>query len=93
LCGAVKVVVSSASGREVVLDVLEEDELLGELSAIDGGDRSASAVALTAVEVLAIPRDRFARLLATEPTIAAQLMTVHSAFAQPPMSALRKIRS
>jgi CRP-like cAMP-binding protein len=50
----VKITVGSADGRLVVLDVFEPRCLLGELSLIDGLPRSASLVALTPVEVLAL---------------------------------------
>jgi CRP-like cAMP-binding protein len=72
--GAVKIVVTSASGREVVLDVLEAGQLLGELSAIDGGVRSAGALALTAVEVVAVAQDTFRGLLDTHPSLARGLL-------------------
>jgi CRP-like cAMP-binding protein len=72
--GAVKIVVTSAPGREVVLDVLEAGQLLGELSAIDGGVRSAGALALTAVEVVAVAQDTFRGLLDTHPSLARGLL-------------------
>ena len=72
--GAVKVLVTAASGREVVLDVLEDGALLGELSAIDGGERSATAMALTAVEVLALPQSAFRRLVDECPSLASALL-------------------
>src|SRR4051812_48090953 len=59
LAGRVKVSVSSAESREVVLDVTEAHALLGELSAIDNGPRSATVTALSAVEVICIPMDAF----------------------------------
>jgi len=49
LGGQVKVVTTAPSGRDVILDVMDQDSLLGELSAIDGNPRSATAIALTPV--------------------------------------------
>ena len=72
--GAVKVVITATSGREVVLDVLEGGALLGELSAIDGAERSATAMALTPVEVLALPQNAFRRLLEECPSLASALL-------------------
>jgi CRP-like cAMP-binding protein len=72
--GAVKVVVTAESGREVVLDVLEGGELLGETAAIDGGPRSATAFALTQVEVLAVPQARFRELVDEYPRLAGELL-------------------
>jgi CRP-like cAMP-binding protein len=71
--GEIKVSVT-VGGREVVLDVLGAGDILGELSAIDGGPRSATATALTAAEVVQVPIDAFATLLLDEPVIGLALM-------------------
>ena len=57
--GDVKVCGTAPGGREVVFDVLGPGDVVGELSALDGGVRSASAVALSEVEVLAVPAAAF----------------------------------
>jgi CRP/FNR family cyclic AMP-dependent transcriptional regulator len=57
--GEVKVTVTSLEGREVVLAVLGPGELLGELSAVDGAPRSASASALSPVTLTTIDLARF----------------------------------
>ena len=77
--GAVKVVVTASSGREVVLDVLEAGELLGEMSAIDGGHRSATATALGPVEVLAVPQAAFVELLDSHPALSRRLLQLLTA--------------
>jgi CRP-like cAMP-binding protein len=71
--GELKVAVT-VEAREVLLDVLGEGDVLGELSAIDGCPRSATATALTAVEVIAIPAPAFRRFLADHPRVALVLM-------------------
>ena len=48
LSGIVKIWVASASGRVVILDVLDPGSVMGEMSVVDGGARSASALAGTA---------------------------------------------
>ena len=72
--GEVKVVISSTSGREHVLDVLGPGDVLGELAALDGGARSASAVALSPVEVLAIPASTFREVAAGDNGILLSLL-------------------
>ncbi|MFV0307892.1 MAG: Crp/Fnr family transcriptional regulator [Desertimonas sp.] len=66
--GYVKVV-ASMRGHEVVLDVLGPGDLLGEVAAIDDGPRSASAIALSSVEVVAIPGPSFVAVLDGHPSI------------------------
>ena len=72
--GAVKVVVPSEDGEEAILATLRRGDFLGELALLDGAPRSASAVALEATEALALPRDQFLALVATEPAIRDALM-------------------
>ena len=65
--GRVKIVTVSPSGREAVLGVRGEGDLIGDVSAIDGRPRSASAVALEPVEVRAIATSSFVQFLAETP--------------------------
>jgi CRP-like cAMP-binding protein len=74
--GAVKVITVATNGREVVLDVVHGGAVLGELSAVDGGPRSASAYALEPTEVLAITRASFEALLDQHPALARALLVV-----------------
>jgi CRP-like cAMP-binding protein len=67
LSGAVKILVGSAEGEEVVLDVFEPGALLGELSAIDQKPRSATVVTLGPVEVLAVGVSAFNDFLDRHP--------------------------
>ena len=76
--GRVKVSSYTADGREVVLAVRGPGELLGELSAIDGEPRSASAGALEPVEVLSVPAEDFRAFLTTRPRIAVALLQMLS---------------
>jgi CRP-like cAMP-binding protein len=74
LAGAVKVVVCSVDGREVILDVLTAGALVGELSALDGHPRSAAAITLEPVEVLAVPCTGFVDFLHRHPQVMYQLL-------------------
>ncbi|MGD0875546.1 MAG: Crp/Fnr family transcriptional regulator [Acidimicrobiales bacterium] len=71
--GRVKVSARRRS-REVILAVLDPGSLLGEVSAIDGGPRSATVVALEPVEVDAIGADDFVEFLAEHPRVAGELL-------------------
>jgi CRP-like cAMP-binding protein len=63
LTGTVKLTKMAISGREAVLELRGAGDVVGELGAIDGQTRSASAVALGEVEALVLPVDRFNALL------------------------------
>ena len=64
LGGRVKVSAVAGDGKEVVLAVCSSGDVLGELSAIDGLCRSATATAVDTVEALVVPVDGFRRFLA-----------------------------
>jgi len=74
--GDIKVVTTAPNGQEVVLDVIGTGELLGELSALDGAPRSATAIALTDCQVTSIPVDRFLGYLQDHPTSMGALLAV-----------------
>jgi CRP-like cAMP-binding protein len=74
--GDIKLVVTAPNGSEVVLDVVGPAELLGELSALDGSPRSATAIALTDCQITAIPVDRFLRYLQDNPMSMGSLLAV-----------------
>jgi CRP-like cAMP-binding protein len=58
----------------VILAVLDAGALLGELSAVDGAPRSATVVALEAVEVDVAGFSEFRRLLDERPRISTELL-------------------
>src|ERR1700752_1803798 len=75
--GFVKLSCFTDDGREIVLAIRGPGDILGELSVVGGGARSASATALEAVEALAVPAVDFAALMERSPHIAmAMLKTV-----------------
>lgn len=74
--GDIKLVTTALNGQEMLLDVLSAGEVLGELSAIDGAARSATAVALTPVELTSIPVDRFLGFLQGHPAAMGALLAV-----------------
>jgi CRP-like cAMP-binding protein len=72
--GDVRIHVSGIEGHDVVLDVVSEGDLLGELSAVDGHARSATATALNAVELTAISRASFIGYLEQHPELLRALL-------------------
>ena len=57
-----------------MLDVIEPGNIVGEVAAIDGRPRSATATALTATEVVSIPAATFVAFLESNPGVALILM-------------------
>ncbi len=77
--GRVKLVATEANGVETVLAVRQPGDVVGELAAIDGHHRSASAVALTAVTASVVTADRFRSVLEQEPAAAMAMLQVLAA--------------
>ena len=74
--GVVKLVLASPEGREVTVGILGPGDFFGELSLLDGGARSASAVTLEATETLTLDREPFVAILERHPEVANGLLTV-----------------
>ncbi len=72
--GRAKAWVGSPDGREVILNILDAGDILGELSAIDGAPRSATVTTLEPAEALIMPRVKFCELLADRPGVALELL-------------------
>jgi CRP/FNR family cyclic AMP-dependent transcriptional regulator len=72
--GRVKVAALGGAGREAIIAVRGPGDLIGELSAIDGGPRSATVTTLEPAEVLLVPGSAFAALLERHLRIALVLL-------------------
>ncbi|MDX6637445.1 MAG: hypothetical protein QOJ01_956, partial [Solirubrobacterales bacterium] len=74
LKGRVKVSTLTEDGKEIVLAFRGPGDLLGELSALDGGPRSATVEAIEPLEALAIPASDFRSFLIRHPEVALLLL-------------------
>lgn len=72
--GSVEVVNYSVSGREIAFGHVAEGGYFGELSAIDGGQRSANIIAIENSLVLVVPPDVFIEILTHNSAIAMQVL-------------------
>ncbi|MFP4375987.1 MAG: Crp/Fnr family transcriptional regulator [Spirochaetales bacterium] len=72
--GSVKIT-KIVNDNEVLLAVLKQGDMFGEMSLIESRPRSASAVAFEEVVLLAVNKDNFARMVRTQPQIIARLTT------------------
>ena len=69
-----KLVATEANGTEAVLAVRAPGDLVGELAAIDGHPRSATAIALGDVACAVVDAERFRAVLHDEPKAAMALL-------------------
>jgi CRP/FNR family cyclic AMP-dependent transcriptional regulator len=76
LAGSVKISVPSADGRDIVLNVIHEGEIFGEIALLDGHPRTADATAISDCELIVIDRRDFIPFLRSQPDLAMQIMTV-----------------
>lgn len=68
--GLVKLSTTSADGREQVLRLVPAGQTFNLIAALDGQPTAATATALDATTIYAIPRDTVSRVLADHPTVA-----------------------
>jgi CRP/FNR family transcriptional regulator, cyclic AMP receptor protein len=74
--GTVRIVATSPQGKEIVLGELKAGEVFGEIALLDGGERSAYAVALTKCELLALERRDLMAALQRNPEACLRLLEV-----------------
>ncbi|MBB4039526.1 CRP-like cAMP-binding protein [Microvirga flocculans] len=73
LSGEVRVLMRTASGKEVILYEMKPGDLFGELAALDGVPRSANVTALTRGEACVMPASVFKELLFSHQPVAERL--------------------
>ena len=76
LAGTVKISVPSADGREMVLSIMHEGDIFGEIALIDGRPRGTDATAITDCELLVIERRDFIPFLRSQPDLAMQIIKI-----------------
>jgi CRP/FNR family transcriptional regulator len=65
-------------GQKIVLTISEAGDLFGELSLLDSGPRTATAVALTDTELLMLDRDDLLLLFQKRPDAALNMLAAMS---------------
>jgi CRP-like cAMP-binding protein len=76
--GRVKITLTSAEGKEVILTLLGPADFFGDLALLDGDPRSADAIALDDCRLWLLHRDDFLRFVDTRPAVARKLLAVLS---------------
>lgn len=74
--GQVKITVPSGEGKDAVFNLIGPGQIFGEIALLDGGQRTADAVASKDSELLIIDRRDFIPLVHREPEIAIKLIEI-----------------
>ena len=74
--GRVKIATTSAEGREIVLNLLGPGAIFGEIALVDGGDRTADAVATEPARLLALDRAELIPYLEANPKLMLHMLVV-----------------
>jgi CRP/FNR family transcriptional regulator, cyclic AMP receptor protein len=76
LKGRVTISAPSPDGRQVVLTVMRDGEVFGEIALLDGKERTADATATADCELLVVPRRSVLSLLEQRPDLSVGLLIV-----------------
>jgi CRP/FNR family transcriptional regulator, cyclic AMP receptor protein len=73
--GSVELFIESMEGEKIVISENEKGDVIGELSFLDGGARTATALAREATQTLVMHRDRLLEFIDKHPHAAMDLLT------------------
>ena len=73
--GRVRISVTDADKRQIVLAELAQGDFFGEMAIIDGKDRSASATVLEDARLAVLSRENFLRFIRNNPTVALEMLS------------------
>src|SRR6185503_14220938 len=76
--GSVELFIKDTVGQKIVLTISEAGDLFGELSLLDSGPRTATAVALSETELLMLDRDDLLLLFEKRPDAALNMLAAMS---------------
>ena len=76
--GSIELYIKDTAGQKIVLTIAEEGNLFGELSLLDSGPRTATAIALSDTELLMLDRDDLLLLFQKRPDAALNMLAAMS---------------
>ncbi|HXC91241.1 MAG TPA: Crp/Fnr family transcriptional regulator [Stellaceae bacterium] len=76
LRGSVRISSISLTGREIVLNIIDAGQIVGEIATLDGGERSGDAVAKSDCELLVLNRRDFMPFLENRADICLMLIKI-----------------
>jgi uncharacterized membrane protein len=76
--GEIELYIKDTAGQKIVLNVVRPGEMFGELSLLDSGPRSATAISLMETELLVLDRDDLLLLFQKKPDAALHMLAAMS---------------
>lgn len=76
--GSIELYIKDTAGQKIVLTIADEGNLFGELSLLDSGPRTATAIALSDTELLVLDRDDLLLLFQKRPDAALNMLAAMS---------------
>ena len=76
ISGQVRISSTTAGGKEVFLNIMEPGDSFGEIAALDGNARTASAEAVADTELFVVRRTDLLALIGREPRLASHLIAL-----------------
>jgi len=72
--GQIRIETGTASGKRLTIEVFGPGDVFGEIALLDGGPRTADAVAAEAGELFVLPRSEFLNYLERDPRLAVRII-------------------
>src|SRR5919206_2093077 len=72
--GEVELFIKDTAGQKIILDITRSGDFFGEIALLDAGPRTATAVALTKTELIALDRDDLMLLFGKNPEAALHML-------------------
>lgn len=74
MAGRVEITAIAAEGKEIILNIIDSGKFFGEIALLDGGPRTANAVAMEASHLLRLPHLPFLSFLQRHPILCCDLI-------------------
>jgi CRP/FNR family cyclic AMP-dependent transcriptional regulator len=88
--GEVELFIKDTAGQKIILDIVRSGDFFGEIALLDAGPRTATAMALTRVELIELDRDDLILLFSKKPDAAISMLAAMGKMTRKADELLRK---